>query len=110
MYVFYFFFFFFFSSRRRHTRWPRDWSSDVCSSDLRVRLAGGVVLGCAIVATGSRSGMVGAFAGLAASELVRSRDPWAAALRPLYATSVATLAGVAALMTDRGWRAAQTLW
>src|SRR6266702_8458730 len=27
---------FFFSSRRRHTRWPRDWSSDVCSSDLRV--------------------------------------------------------------------------
>src|SRR5439155_14818458 len=27
----------FFSSRRRHTRWPRDWSSDVCSSDLRVR-------------------------------------------------------------------------
>src|SRR5207253_4742762 len=27
--------FFFFSSRRRHTRWPRDWSSDVCSSDLR---------------------------------------------------------------------------
>src|SRR5207253_8511207 len=20
---------------RRHTRWPRDWSSDVCSSDLR---------------------------------------------------------------------------
>src|SRR5271166_7176 len=24
---------FFFSSRGRHTRWPRDWSSDVCSSD-----------------------------------------------------------------------------
>src|SRR5207253_6608079 len=23
-----------FSSRRRNTRWPRDWSSDVCSSDL----------------------------------------------------------------------------
>src|SRR5437870_9125463 len=29
-----FLFFFFFSSRRRHTRWPRDWSSDACSSDL----------------------------------------------------------------------------
>src|SRR2546429_4231975 len=28
---------FFFSSRRRHTRCSRDWSSDVCSSDLRVR-------------------------------------------------------------------------
>src|SRR5207253_6587922 len=27
----------FFTSRRRHTRWPRDWSSDVCSSDLRER-------------------------------------------------------------------------
>src|SRR5437016_11182581 len=29
------FFFFFFSSRRRHTRLFSDWSSDVCSSDLR---------------------------------------------------------------------------
>src|SRR2546422_7889149 len=28
------FVFFFFSSRRRHTRCSRDWSSDVCSSDL----------------------------------------------------------------------------
>src|SRR2546421_9071291 len=27
---------FFFSSRRRHTRSDRDWSSDVCSSDLKV--------------------------------------------------------------------------
>src|SRR5437870_3132409 len=25
------------SSRRRHTRWPRDWSSDVCSSDLLLK-------------------------------------------------------------------------
>src|SRR5690606_15928893 len=37
--------FFFFSSRRRHTRFSRDWSSDVCSSDLRslecVKQAGG---------------------------------------------------------------------
>src|SRR5690606_41504842 len=29
---------FFFSSRRRHTRFSRDWSSDVCSSDLSPRL------------------------------------------------------------------------
>src|SRR6266511_5396035 len=40
MFIFFFttkqfiFFFFFFSSRRRHTRFSRDWSSDVCSSDL----------------------------------------------------------------------------
>ena len=32
-----FFLFFFFSSRRRHTRLVRDWSSDVCSSDLRLQ-------------------------------------------------------------------------
>src|SRR5699024_6659790 len=31
-------FLFFFSSRRRHTRSKRDWSSDVCSSDLVVDL------------------------------------------------------------------------
>src|SRR5690625_3876295 len=37
---------FFFSSRRRHTRWPRDWSSDVCSSDLNEanELAAGEVI------------------------------------------------------------------
>src|SRR5215467_4667411 len=35
-----FFFFFFFSSRRRHTRLQGDWSSDVCSSDLRADLVG----------------------------------------------------------------------
>src|SRR5690606_15987221 len=32
--------FFFFSSRRRHTRFSRDWSSDVCSSDLNLTLTG----------------------------------------------------------------------
>src|SRR5690606_10575186 len=31
---------FFFSSRRRHTRFSRDWSSDVCSSDLKAAQAG----------------------------------------------------------------------
>src|SRR3712207_261325 len=34
MLLFIILFFFFFSSRRRHTRYWRDWSSDVCSSDL----------------------------------------------------------------------------
>src|SRR2546422_9410399 len=37
-----FVFFFFFSSRRRHTRCSRDWSSDVCSSDLEVTPPGEV--------------------------------------------------------------------
>src|SRR5699024_11322892 len=40
---------FFFSSRRRHTRSKRDWSSDVCSSDLvsaeTVRVSAGVRYG-----------------------------------------------------------------
>src|SRR6266699_7280468 len=51
--IFFFFTFlvvsiFFFSSRRRHTRCGRDWSSDVCSSDLW--LAGAVSGLAAIVA------------------------------------------------------------
>src|SRR2546422_1712132 len=36
---------FFFSSRRRHTRCSRDWSSDVCSSDLRAVVGLGVHVG-----------------------------------------------------------------
>src|SRR3712207_1860203 len=43
-FVHFFLVFFFFSSRRRHTRYWRDWSSDVCSSDLshcRLEPAGG---------------------------------------------------------------------
>src|SRR5437762_3758563 len=48
---------FFFSSRRRHTRYIGDWSSDVCSSDLRLimndpRLIVLAVLVIAIVAVG----------------------------------------------------------
>src|SRR3712207_8703814 len=37
--LFYGDYFFFFSSRRRHTRYWRDWSSDVCSSDLAARVS-----------------------------------------------------------------------
>src|SRR3712207_7243308 len=37
---------FFFSSRRRHTRYWRDWSSDVCSSDLRRVESAGILLRC----------------------------------------------------------------
>src|SRR5712675_2059595 len=36
--------YFFFSSRRRHTRCSRDWSSDVCSSDLKARRRTGEVV------------------------------------------------------------------
>src|SRR5690625_246006 len=43
--------FFFFSCRRRHTRWPRDWSSDVCSSDLSA-LQWGILLWLGLGASG----------------------------------------------------------
>src|SRR5690606_39482321 len=40
---------FFFSSRRRHTRFSRDWSSDVCSSDLPgIRVAAVAAMGPAM--------------------------------------------------------------
>src|SRR3712207_452631 len=35
---------FFFSSRRRHTRYWRDWSSDVCSSDLEAARRSGAIV------------------------------------------------------------------
>src|SRR2546422_4429161 len=47
------FIFFFFSSRRRHTRCSRDWSSDVCSSDL-YRIVGAGWDGTAVIAKRSR--------------------------------------------------------
>src|SRR5207302_2948332 len=66
-FFFFLFFFFFFSSRRRHTRFSRDWSSDVCSSDLVVMillfsalLVLSVVASDAVVffGTGARSGRI----------------------------------------------------
>src|SRR5687768_10399456 len=44
---------FFFSSRRRHTRCSRDWSSDVCSSDLRRIVLVGIGIGAMLVAVNS---------------------------------------------------------
>src|SRR6266571_2230917 len=48
------FFFFFFSSRRRHTRLTCDWSSDVCSSDLREPAVAARRLGARCRALGHR--------------------------------------------------------
>src|SRR5699024_11894877 len=50
-------FFFFFSSRRRHTRSKRDWSSDVCSSDLPLESA--VAFGLCHALAGTSTGEVG---------------------------------------------------
>src|SRR3712207_2263980 len=66
-------YFFFFSSRRRHTRYWRDWSSDVCSSDLE---------GLDLIASALRSIGVEAEGGEVEGEFcpgaysVRSGGPW----------------------------------
>src|SRR5438105_15400972 len=66
--------FFFFSSRRRHTRSTRDWSSDVCSSDLRLES----------FSTGER---LQALTYLGATELFRDRrDSALAAFRQIAVT------------------------
>src|SRR5256885_7201405 len=64
--------FFFFSSRRRHTRLQGDWSSDVCSSDLRAQdvLDLGLELGGLLVL-----GELYAYALRAVARGARGRDP-----------------------------------
>src|SRR5690348_17965373 len=48
----------FFSSRRRHTRWTGYWSSDVCSSDLGLRLPPAVKAEVELVPVADREGVV----------------------------------------------------
>src|SRR5690606_40976099 len=66
----------FFSSRRRHTRFSRDWSSDVCSSDLtgvtrRTRAAGDVGEGLRVPKT-RREATLDLLPGLKSGEEVKS--------------------------------------
>src|SRR5947209_19780670 len=65
---------FFFSSRRRHTRYWRDWSSDVCSSDLDIGAltfsAGGAnIAGTISVPASTSFSLGGAFTADAASSI-----------------------------------------
>src|SRR5699024_11560227 len=56
-------FIFFFSSRRRHTRSKRDWSSDVCSSDLAgMNAKRNIIL--AMLLSGGLAGLGGVMNGL----------------------------------------------
>src|SRR5439155_18978121 len=59
----------FFSSRRRHTRWPRDWSSDVCSSDLA-----GTFQYCAAASTSARRAAAPARESVSNVQLTRSEE------------------------------------
>src|SRR6266852_6643362 len=64
---------FFFSSRRRHTRCYRDWSSDVCSSDLLVDVrdvARAIASCCDLDSAGARTYNVGTGVAVAISDVV----------------------------------------
>src|SRR5690349_25016546 len=64
---------FFFSSRRRHTRSLRDWSSDVCSSDLVALVTGGGSgIGRAVALALQSAGYSVALAGRRAAELEKT--------------------------------------
>src|SRR5207253_8447219 len=79
--------------RRRHTRWPRDWSSDVCSSDLEAftivyepfkTLPDPPYAFCYVMLDGADTGLGGYFRG------IDLRDPASAALRLAIGTRVIT--------------------
>src|SRR3989449_919818 len=65
---------FFFSSRRRHTRCSRDWSSDVCSSDLVAR-AVAVAYDADVASGGRREGVALELEGLPAALAGEDRGP-----------------------------------
>src|SRR5436309_5560404 len=74
--------FFFFSSRRRHTRFSRDWSSDVCSSDLASRTPK-TASPASSPRRAAKSAVRIAVAGEAPCDLAPVRRVIRAALRPL---------------------------
>src|SRR2546422_7431889 len=78
---------FFFSSRRRHTRCSRDWSSDVCSSDLLSKIVtkrpgpGGTLVPCetwdnALLACEDRKSVVwGKSVDLGGRRIIKKKNP-----------------------------------
>jgi O-antigen ligase len=74
------------------------------------RLVRSVVLTLALLATGSRSAVLGTIAAFVVCAAVRSRDPFAAAARNTYLLLAAGLAAVALLVTDTGSTGASRIW
>src|SRR5690554_3563140 len=77
------FFLFFFSSRRRHTRCGRDWSSDVCSSDLYNSIMSGTdkILELYPNIDSTRMGLQGqSWGGYQTAQLITMTDRYAAAM------------------------------
>src|SRR5262249_26109962 len=76
-----------------------------------VRAASLGVLVLALLASGSRSGLVGALIGLAVWGLTATRDRWATSARGLYvALGIGTVVGGVVLCTSEGAWLATTLW
>src|SRR2546429_6892593 len=94
-------FFFFFSSRRRHTRCSRDWSSDVCSSDLKrewlPRITSGEALGCFCLTEPG----TGSDAGNLETKAVRDGDGWRLSGTKMFITN-GTWAGIALVFARTG--------
>src|SRR6266480_7558753 len=99
------FVFFFFSSRRRHTRLTCDWSSDVCSSDLRALLARGVRKGdrVGIWAPNRHEWVVTQFATARIGAILVTINPAYKTAELRYALDKA---GVSLLVMARGFRGA----
>ena len=76
----------------------------------RARLVRGAVVAVAIILTGSRSGALGALAGIGVYFLVRARDPWVAASRGVYMLLATATGTTVVLLTEPGWRAATLFW
>src|SRR5438445_8380411 len=78
---------FFFSSRRRHTRYWRDWSSDVCSSDLPFMVSGGLTAANVAEAVGvTRAGGVDVSSGVEQAPGVKDPEMIHAFIRAARAT------------------------
>src|SRR5690606_40013258 len=93
---------FFFSSRRRHTRFSRDWSSDVCSSDLARPLAPAGVQSLIRPLTPTRTSST-------QSPLARLIRPPGLAL-PRKREKVVPLPGKVVARVTSGWSVPLTTW
>src|SRR5699024_12156120 len=101
------------SSRRRHTRSKRDWSSDVCSSDLRIVLATAVVL--LLSWLGPAAGAAAAAAGDAPRGEIDIVLPDFATISVLGGMSGAALLGIGLVRSEerrvgKGWSAGWSSW
>src|SRR2546421_8843376 len=73
---------FFFSSRRRHTRSDRDWSSDVCSSDLKEENYGDLKFIDPVEAVKKELRGIGADVVIVIAHMGLDRDPKTGVVRP----------------------------